>query len=230
MLQSMGREELNTTKRLNNRHNNQGKVSDSSQFLMVLSMARGCWRRKDNDPTLWDQWLDYRELITEWCHPCTERWEDEGAAVPCLLKKLKRLSDEKYYSNWSNGALVISTLIWVSRGRGIIRKMGWPSPQFHSSMQKTMQLWYLSRGAPKLKWCWQWGSCYIIWNSTCSNSIRSLFGWGSSLVVQWLGFPAPSAGGPGSIPGKGTRSCHNREHACWNKDPACQQQTPGTAK
>ncbi|TEA33565.1 hypothetical protein DBR06_SOUSAS3910125, partial [Sousa chinensis] len=27
-----------------------------------------------------------------------------------------------------------------------------------------------------------------------------------SLVVQWLRFRAPNAGGPGSIPGQGTRS------------------------
>ena len=29
---------------------------------------------------------------------------------------------------------------------------------------------------------------------------------GTSLVVHWLRFYAPSAGGPGSIPGQGTRS------------------------
>ena len=29
---------------------------------------------------------------------------------------------------------------------------------------------------------------------------------GASLVVQWLRLPAPNAGGPGSIPGQGTRS------------------------
>ena len=29
---------------------------------------------------------------------------------------------------------------------------------------------------------------------------------GTSLVAQWLGLRAPSAGGPGSIPGQGTRS------------------------
>ncbi|TEA30926.1 hypothetical protein DBR06_SOUSAS7010034, partial [Sousa chinensis] len=28
-----------------------------------------------------------------------------------------------------------------------------------------------------------------------------------SLVVQWLRFHAPSAGGPGLIPGQGTGSC-----------------------
>ena len=41
---------------------------------------------------------------------------------------------------------------------------------------------------------------------------------GTSLVVQWLRLQGPNAGGPGSIPGKGTRShmsrlkdsqCHN---------------------
>ena len=30
---------------------------------------------------------------------------------------------------------------------------------------------------------------------------------GTSLVVQWLRFHTPSAGGLGSIPGQGTRSC-----------------------
>ena len=29
---------------------------------------------------------------------------------------------------------------------------------------------------------------------------------GSSLVVQWVRLRAPNAGGPGSIPGQGTRS------------------------
>ena len=29
---------------------------------------------------------------------------------------------------------------------------------------------------------------------------------GTSLVVQWLRFCAPNAGGPGSIPGQGTKS------------------------
>lgn len=77
----------------------------------------------------------------------TEQWEDEGSSALLPVKETKRLSDEKYDSNWSNGALVIFTLIWVSRGRATIRKMGWPSPQFHSSMQKAMQLWHLSRGS-----------------------------------------------------------------------------------
>ena len=40
---------------------------------------------------------------------------------------------------------------------------------------------------------------------------------GTSLVVQWLTLHAPNAGGPGSIPGQGTR-CHTL------------QLTPGTAK
>ena len=29
--------------------------------------------------------------------------------------------------------------------------------------------------------------------------------WGTSLVVQWLRLSTPSAGGPGLIPGQGTR-------------------------
>ena len=39
---------------------------------------------------------------------------------------------------------------------------------------------------------------------------------GTSLVVQWLRLHAPNAGGPGSIPGPGTRS-----HVPQLKDPAC---------
>ncbi|TEA31888.1 hypothetical protein DBR06_SOUSAS8310129, partial [Sousa chinensis] len=38
-----------------------------------------------------------------------------------------------------------------------------------------------------------------------------------SLVVQWLRLHAPNAGGPGSIPGQGTRS---HMHAA-TKEPAC---------
>ena len=30
---------------------------------------------------------------------------------------------------------------------------------------------------------------------------------GTSLVVQWLRLRTPNSGGPGSIPGQGTRSC-----------------------
>ena len=47
---------------------------------------------------------------------------------------------------------------------------------------------------------------------------------GTSLVVQWVRLRAPNAGGPGSIPGRGTRS---RMHAttkslhATTKDPMC---------
>ena len=40
---------------------------------------------------------------------------------------------------------------------------------------------------------------------------------GTSLVAQWLRLRAPNAGGPGSIPGQGTRS---HVHAA-TKEPAC---------
>ena len=68
----------------------------------------------------------------------------------------------------------------------------------------------------------------------------------TSLVVQWLGCQAPNAGGPGSIPGQGTRShmhattksphaatkrscmkqlkdlaCHSEDPAHGNEDPTC---------
>ena len=40
--------------------------------------------------------------------------------------------------------------------------------------------------------------------------------YGTSLVVQWLRLHAPNAGGPGSIPGQGTRS---HMHAATKKIP-----------
>ena len=47
---------------------------------------------------------------------------------------------------------------------------------------------------------------------------------GTSLVAQWIGLRAPNAGGPGSIPGQGTRShMHDKTeglHAA-TKEPAC---------
>ncbi|TEA38312.1 hypothetical protein DBR06_SOUSAS110173, partial [Sousa chinensis] len=39
-----------------------------------------------------------------------------------------------------------------------------------------------------------------------------------SLVVHWVGLHAPSARHPGSIPGRGTRSCM---HATTKKPPCC---------
>ena len=50
-------------------------------------------------------------------------------------------------------------------------------------------------------------------------------GWeGTSLVAQWLRLHTPNAGGPGSIPGRGTRShthaTTKSSHAA-TKDPAC---------
>ena len=54
---------------------------------------------------------------------------------------------------------------------------------------------------------------------------------GTSLVVQWLRLHVPKAGGPGSIPGQGTRSymhaatrssqAATKEPACSNENPAC---------
>ena len=47
-------------------------------------------------------------------------------------------------------------------------------------------------------------------NFTANNFFRHLtlnfYFLGTSLVVQWLRLHSPSAGGPGSIPGQGTRS------------------------
>ena len=48
---------------------------------------------------------------------------------------------------------------------------------------------------------------------------------GTSLVVQWLRLQAPNAGGPGSIPGQGTRShmpqlrvAETQDSTCHNED------------
>ncbi|TEA34221.1 hypothetical protein DBR06_SOUSAS2710098, partial [Sousa chinensis] len=47
---------------------------------------------------------------------------------------------------------------------------------------------------------------------------------GNSLVVQWLRLHAPNAGGPGSIPGQGTKShmhvTTKSSHAT-TKEPGC---------
>ncbi|TEA28835.1 hypothetical protein DBR06_SOUSAS4010047 [Sousa chinensis] len=37
---------------------------------------------------------------------------------------------------------------------------------------------------------------------------------GTSLVAQWLRLFTPSAGGPGSIPGQGNRSCMPPRRVC----------------
>ncbi|TEA25208.1 hypothetical protein DBR06_SOUSAS1010096, partial [Sousa chinensis] len=45
-----------------------------------------------------------------------------------------------------------------------------------------------------------------------------------SLVVQWLRLHAPNAGGPGSIPGQGTRSHMHAATKSWHvttKEPTC---------
>ena len=40
---------------------------------------------------------------------------------------------------------------------------------------------------------------------------------GTSLVIQWLGFCASNAGGPGSIPGQGTRVHMEQLRVCMAK-------------
>ena len=54
---------------------------------------------------------------------------------------------------------------------------------------------------------------------------------GTSLVIQWLRLHAPNAGGPGSIPGQGTRYHMpqlrvrmpqlKKDPACHDEDPTC---------
>uniref|UniRef100_A0A8C6C3Q7 mitogen-activated protein kinase kinase n=1 Tax=Monodon monoceros TaxID=40151 RepID=A0A8C6C3Q7_MONMO len=49
-------------------------------------------------------------------------------------------------------------------------------------------------------------SCPVTWASRGTFSPSSKTGEGTCLVAQWLRLHAPDAGGPGSIPGQGTRS------------------------
>ena len=81
-------------------------------------------------------------------------------------------------------------------------------------------------------------SCTIMWmyliplNCTLKNDYddktmlcvfyhnKKLKGIGTSLVVQWLRHHAPNAGGPGLIPGQGTRS-HMLQLKILIEDPAC---------
>ena len=55
---------------------------------------------------------------------------------------------------------------------------------------------------------------------------------GTSLMVQWLRFQVPNAGGPGLIPDQGTRS-HTpqlKDPACYNKDQRSHLLRPTAAK
>ena len=73
----------------------------------------------------------------------------------------------------------------------------------------------------------------ITWLRWClpSHSTLKLLFWGTSLVAQWLRLHAPNTGGPGSIPGQGTRShmhaANKSSHATTKslhataKEPAC---------
>ena len=56
---------------------------------------------------------------------------------------------------------------------------------------------------------------------------------GTSLVVQWVRLHAPNAGGPGLIPGQGTRShmhaATKSSHAA-TEDPICRNEDPAQPK
>ena len=54
-------------------------------------------------------------------------------------------------------------------------------------------------------------------------SIKSRMDKGTSFMVQWLRLHAPNAGGPGLIPGQGTRSrmLQLEDPAHHDEDPAC---------
>ena len=67
-----------------------------------------------------------------------------------------------------------------------------------------------------------------------SESLES----GTSLVVRWLRLQSPNAGGPGSIPGLGTRShmpqlrvcMPQRRSSTWQRRSCVPQLRPGAAK
>ena len=70
-----------------------------------------------------------------------------------------------------------------------------------------------SRALSPRNWGWPWGPDCIFWPCFCFaySQVRktvslSKRGEGTSLVVEWLGLPAPKARGLGSVPGQGTRS------------------------
>ena len=46
---------------------------------------------------------------------------------------------------------------------------------------------------------------YVLWCQVCIYYFK-VHTHGTSLVAQWLRLHTPNAGGPGSIPGQGTRS------------------------
>ena len=57
--------------------------------------------------------------------------------------------------------------------------------------------------------------------------VKIVQSFGTSLVVQWLKLRAPNAGGPGLIPGQGTRShATTKDPARGNEDPSCCNSEP----
>ena len=126
--------------------------------------------------------------------------------------------------------------IQFQRGRKRDSTLSWESDQFlnkHAGLE--MLLWLFFRKHNPLK--------SMIWLEPHKSHKRiriktgkkhgKMKSWfkrnpvGTSLVVQWLRLWAPNAGGPGSIPGQGTRS-HVRAAT---KEPACLPQLrPGATK
>ena len=66
----------------------------------------------------------------------------------------------------------------------------------------------------------RWKAILCSWTGRINIVNMSILG--TSLVVQWLRFHAPSAGGSGLIPGQGTRSrmLQLKDPACHSEDPA----------
>ena len=63
----------------------------------------------------------------------------------------------------------------------------------------------------------------MIFTGSCLAG-RKTASWGTSLVAQWLRLQAPNAGGPGSIPGQGSRShmhAATKSSRAATKEPAC---------
>ena len=64
----------------------------------------------------------------------------------------------------------------------------------------------------------------IKWSTRKEDNNHNTYTPGTSLVVQWVRLCTPNAGGPGSIPGQGTRShmhATTKSSHVTTKEPAC---------
>ena len=101
---------------------------------------------------------------------------------------------------------------------GVVREARLEGALGAISICRVSELWGGGR-KPGERYAWKWGSDSVLCPKT-ANLVEVTWGtrdrkgdfqeWlstlGEILMVQWLRLHAPNAGGPGSIPGQGTRS------------------------